>query len=270
MKSKKKLFILTFIVLNIYGLLCGVIYFFQENLIFLPSLLSQEHTFEMEYPFEEIMLSTTGGAQLNGLHFKVENSKGVILYYHGNAGDLQGWGEATQYFVEMNYSVIVMDYRGYGKSTGKKSMENLYADAELWYDFTKKEYQDNEITVYGRSLGTTFATYVASQNKVKNLVLEAPYYSMEEIAKSRFSFLPIKFLLHYKFPTYQYINQVNCPITIYHGTKDKVIDYQQGKRLFESILKENKNLITIPEGRHNDLVSLKEYSNTINEVLEKN
>ncbi len=270
MRRSKKAFIIVFVLLNIYGLLCGVIYFFQENLIFLPSLLSQEHTFEMESPFEEIMLSTTDGAKLNGLHFKAKNSKGVILYYHGNAGDLQGWGQSTQYFVDMDYSVIVMDYRGYGKSTGKKSMENLYADAELWYDFAKKEYQDNQITIYGRSLGTTFATYVASQNKVKNLVLEAPYYSMEEIAKSRFPILPIKLLLHYKFPTYQYINQVNCPITIYHGTKDKVIDYKQGKRLFESIVKENKNLITIPKGGHNDLVSLKEYSNTIEEVLEKN
>ncbi len=263
----KKAFIIGFVLLNIYGLLCGVIYFFQENLIFLPTLLSQEHTFEMESPFEEITLNSSDGAELNGLHFKVENSKGVILYFHGNAGNLQRWGELTAFFVEMDYSVIVMDYRGYGKSTGKRSMEKLYADAQLWFNFANKKYLENEITVYGRSLGTTFATYVASRNQTKNLVLESPFYSIEEVAKSRFPFLPLKLLLHYKFPTYQYINQVDCPITIYHGTIDKVIDYKHGQRLYNSIEKENKTLISIPNGGHNDLVSFKEYLNTIEEVL---
>ncbi len=270
MRKSKKAFIIVFVLLNIYGLLCGVIYFFQENLIFLPTILSQEHSFEMEFPFEEITLNSSDGAKLNGLHFKVENSKGVILYYHGNAGNLQQWGRLTAFFMEMDYSVIVMDYRGYGKSSGKKSMEKLYADAQLWYDYTEEHYPKNEITVYGRSLGTTFATYVASQNHAKNLVLESPFYSMEELAKSKFPILPIKLLLHYKFPTYQYINQVNCPITFYHGTKDEVVDYQQGKRLFNSIEKENKTLVTIPKGGHNDLVSFKEYSNTIEEVLTVN
>ncbi len=270
MRKSKKAFVIVFVLLNIYGLLCGVIYFFQENLIFSPTVLSQEHTFEMEFPFEEITLNSLDGAQLNGLHFKVENSKGVILYYHGNAGNLQRWGELTAFFVEMDYSVIVMDYRGYGKSTGKRSMEKLYADAELWFEYAKKQYPENDITVYGRSLGTTFATYVASRNQTKNLVLESPFYSMEDIAKSRFPFLPIKSLLHYKFPTYQYINQVDCPITIYHGTKDKVISYQQGKHLFNSIEKENKTLISVPKGGHNNLVSFKEYLNTIEEVLRVN
>ena len=268
-RKYKKAFIVVFVLLNIYGLLCGVIYFFQENLIFLPTILSQEHSFVMDSPFEEVTLKAEDGALLNGLHFKVENSRGTILYFHGNAGNLQRWGQLTEFFVEMNYSVIVMDYRGYGKSTGKKSMEKLYADSELWYSYAKQEYSENEIIVYGRSLGTTFATYLASHNQPKNLILESPFYSIEEVAKSRFPFLPIKSLLHYKFPTYQYINKVSCPITIYHGTKDSVINYKQGEKLFNSIEKENKSLISVPNGGHNDLVSFDGYLNTIEEVLEK-
>jgi len=128
-------------------------------------------------------------------------------------------------------------------------------------------YSESEITVYGRSLGTTFATYVSSKNKPKKLVLESPFYSIEEVAKSRFPVLPIRALLHYKFPTYKYINKVTCPITIYHGTKDKVIAYKQGKKLFESIDSNAKQLISVPEGGHNNLVDFKEYLDTIEESL---
>ena len=263
MKLKKKLFILAFILLNIYGLLCGVIYFFQENLIFMPSVLPQEHVFEMKNSFEEINLKSSDGAQLNGLHFKKDKPKGVILYFHGNAGDLQGWGQITETFVDLDYDVIIMDYRGYGKSIGELSMENLYNDTDLWYNYTKQFYKESEITVYGRSLGTTFATYIAAHHQPKKLILEAPFYSMETIAKSRFSFLPIKYLLDYKFPTYQYIKNVSCPITIYHGTQDQVINYEQGKKLYESFKSDSKKIITIPNGGHNNLVSFKEYSESI-------
>ena len=263
MNLKKKLFILVFILLNIYGLLCGVIYFFQENLIFMPSVLPQEHVFEMKSSFEEINLKSSDGAQLNGLHFRKENSKGVILYFHGNAGDLNSWGQIATYFVDLDYDVIIMDYRGYGKSFGERSMELLYSDAALWYGFAQQYYTEPEITVYGRSLGTTFATYVAAQHQPNKLILEAPFYSMEEVANSRFSFLPIKYLLHYKFPTYQFIDDVNCPITIYHGTYDKVISYEQGSKLYDRIKSDEKELITIPKGGHNNLISFKEYTESI-------
>ena len=264
----KRALIISFVLLNIYGLLCGVIYFFQENLIFLPTQLPQEHSYVMDSTFEELFLDTEDGARLNGLHFKVENSKGTILYYHGNAGDLQRWGEISQFFVDLQYSVIVMDYRGYGKSTGKRSMEALYSDSELWYEYAKQHYSENEIILYGRSLGTTFATFVASRNQPKNLLLESPFYSIEEVAKSKFPILPVKSLLHYKFPTYQYINKVICPITIYHGTDDSVIKYKQGERLFESIKKDTKTMISVPGGGHNDLVLFEEYLDTIGEALE--
>ncbi|MCF6308152.1 MAG: alpha/beta hydrolase [Flavobacteriaceae bacterium] len=221
----------------------------------------------MDNSFEEITLESNDGAKLNGLHFKIKNPKGAILYFHGNAGDLQRWGQLTEFFVDKKYSVIVMDYRGYGKSTGKKSQQNLYDDTQLWYDYATKYYKESEITVYGRSLGTAFATYVSLKNKPKKLLLESPFYSIEEVAKYRFPFLPVRSLLHYKFPTYQYINEVSCPITIYHGINDKVINYQQGKKLFESIENSSKKLISIPEGGHNDLVNFKEYTSTIEEEL---
>ncbi len=265
---KRKLAVFLFVILNLYGLLCGVLYFFQENLIFLPTVLPQSYEYKMNFPFSEVNLTTSDGAILNALHFKTENPKGVILYYHGNAGDLQRWGRLVEFFVEKEYDVLVMDYRGYGKSTGKKSMQALYDDALLWYDYTKKHYAEDKIRVYGRSLGTTFATYVASKNNPKKVILESPFYSVLDVGKSRFPFLPVTSLLHYTFPTYQYINEVRCPIVIYHGTADGVIDFTQGKRLFETITQSSKQFIDITGGNHNDLVLFDRYVKTIDKVLE--
>ena len=148
MNLKKKLFILVFILLNIYGLLCGVIYFFQENLIFMPSVLSKNHVFKMKSSFDEINLKSSDGAHLNGLYFKKENSKGVVLYFHGNAGNLQDWGQIADLFIDLDYDVLIMDYRGYGKSKGEKSMEFLYEDAELWYEFAKQNYEQESPPKY--------------------------------------------------------------------------------------------------------------------------
>ena len=268
--KKKRIYILAFVLLNIYGLLCGVLYFFQESLIFLPTVLPQEHVYVMESPYQEIFLDTDDGARLNGLHFKTENPKGAILYYHGNAGDLQRWGTITSFFIEKGYDVVVMDYRGYGKSTGKKSMEKLYSDSQLWYSYMKEHYSEKDISLYGRSLGTTFATYVASKNQPKNLILESPFHNLTDVGKSRFPFLPVSSLLHYTFPTNEYIKKVSSPISIFHGTNDKVINFTFGKVLFDSIQLKNKSFYRIPNGGHNDLVNFDEYQNNIDEALEKN
>lgn len=269
MKKYKRAFLLVFVLLNIYGLLCGVLYFFQENLIFHPTVLPQDYTFEFDIPFEEVIIDTPDGAQLNGLHFTVTQPKGAIIYYHGNAGDVQRWGEITQYFVQKGYAVIVMDYRGYGKTTGERSETALYEDAAQWYAYAKSAYPESQLTVYGRSLGTTFAAYVAGKHQPKNLILETPFYSLVDEAKSRFPILPIKRLLHYKFPTYSYINEVQCPITIFHGTEDGVVNYEHGKRLFDHITSPHKTFVTIPEGRHNDLVNFKEYTGAIEKAFKK-
>ena len=109
---------------------------FQESMLFLPTTLPQDHTYSFKHNFEELFLTADDGAVLNGIHFKLEEPKGVILYFHGNAGDLQRWGTITSYFVEKNYDVVVMDYRTYGKSTGDRSEEAFYSDGQLFYNYT--------------------------------------------------------------------------------------------------------------------------------------
>src|SRR5690554_2190456 len=154
----------------LYVLIWVLLILFQEKLIFMPSELPQDYKYEFSYDFKELYLeSHDGKARLNALHFKVNSPKGIVVYYHGNAGQLADWGHVVQDFAESGYDVLVVDYRGYGKSTGKLSEKALYSDALLFYNYALERYPENNIVVYGRSLGTTFATYVAAKNNPSKL-----------------------------------------------------------------------------------------------------
>jgi pimeloyl-ACP methyl ester carboxylesterase len=259
----KKLFL---IVIGLYVMIGSALYFFQEKLMFFPTTLEQDFKYQFDYPFEELFLKPETDVTINAIHFKTENPKGVILYFHGNAGDLSRWGNITTYFVEKNYDVLVMDYRTFGKSTGKLTESAFYKDAQFCYEYLLKHYSEKDITLYGRSLGTGIASYLASKNKSKQLILETPYYSILDVAKHRFPIFPVRQLLKYHFPTFQYLPKVNCPITIIHGTEDGVVPYTSAKKL-ENLKLENLNFVTIKGGGHNDLINYETYHSTIYECL---
>jgi len=251
----------------LYIMIGTSLYFFQEKLIFRPTTLPQDYTFNFLNPFEELFLKAEDGANINAIHFKSKNPKGVILYFHGNAGDLSRWGKITEFFVEKDYDVFVMDFRTYGKSIGELSEQALYNDAEMCYNYVLERYQEKEIIVYGRSLGTGMATYIASKNNPKQLILETPFYSLTEVAKHRFPMFPNNKLLKYDFPSYKYVENVNCPISIFHGTKDSVIPYASGEKLFNSILQKRKVFYTIEKGEHNNLIEFDSYLKPIQKIL---
>ncbi|MCL6266005.1 alpha/beta hydrolase [Flagellimonas myxillae] len=243
-------------------------YTFQEKLIFLPTQLPQDYQYSFDQPFEELFLDTPDGSRLNALHFVLENPKGLILYFHGNAGDLSRWGQIASTFTELGYEVIVMDYRGYGKSTGERSEELLYEDAQRFYDLAKEKHPEEKIIVYGRSLGTGIASHLVSNNKPKKLVLETPYYSLLEVAQGRFPFLPVNYMLKYRLPSHKYLESVSAPIRIFHGTEDRIVPYASGEKLFKSIQQQDKIMYTIPNGQHNDLDQFEIYQNGIKKELE--
>jgi len=254
-------------------LLAGFVFFIsimlvmQKKLIFLPSKLPQDYSYKFHQPFEEFFLKTEDGAKLNAIHFKNENPKGVILYFHGNAGDLSRWGKVTSYFMTFEYDVVVMDYRTYGKSTGTLSEDLLLKDAQLFYDYLKNDWEESQILVYGRSLGTNIAAFVASKNKPKLLILESPFYSLVDVAKRRFPFLPVRYLLKYKFPTYRYIKDVACSIVIFHGTMDDVVPIVSGIKLSKVIPSNRLEFVKIMDGNHNNLMEFMVYKSKIEEIL---
>lgn len=241
-------------------------YFFQDKLIFYPSPLPADHEFQFERPFTEVNLKTEDGQTINALHFPKDTANGVVLYFHGNSGNLSNWGHVVGYFERYGYDVFIMDFRGYGKSTGKFDEALMYKDAQLCYDYLKKHYPENEIVVYGKSLGTTFAAKVAADNDPQQLILEVPFYDLAAAGRHRFPLLPM-FMLKYKFDTSRYVPQVNCPITFFHGTEDYITPYGDSKELFELATVADKEFVTIPGGGHNNLVQYELYQEVLSRRL---
>lgn len=242
-------------------------YLLQEKFIFLPSKLPQDYAYTFDHDFEELFIDTEDGARLNALHLKAEKPKGIIVYYHGNAGDLSRWGNICSFFLKHNYDVLVMDYRTYGKSTGKLSEEALYKDAGVFYERAKTLYPENKIIVYGRSLGTAIASYIASKNSPKKLILETPFYDFQKLVKEKVPYLPVNKLLKYKFPTSKFVRNVECPITVIHGTDDGVVPFESGKLLHSIVPVDQRTLVRIEGGKHNDLITFPEYSMAIYKAL---
>lgn len=264
MRKLRKTAILLFV---LPGVLLTMLYFIQEKLIFLPTHLPADYSYSFTSEFEELFVQAEDGARLNALHFTKSETQGVILYFHGNAGDLSRWGTVAPLFLEKGYDVLVMDYRTYGKSTGKLSEAALYSDAQHFYDYLLERYEEDKIILYGRSLGSGVAAQLASKNQPAQLILETPYYSLMDVAQERFPFLPVKWLLKYELPSYRYVQDIQCPITIFHGTQDEVVPYSSGKRLFEDTPGPGKRMYTIEGGGHNNLIDFGPYHQGIDSVL---
>ncbi|MCK4562008.1 MAG: alpha/beta hydrolase [Flavobacteriaceae bacterium] len=215
--------------------------------------LDSNYSFSFEQNFEEVTLNTKNNSEINALLFKAENSKGVLLYFHGNKGNLVKWGKIASYFTKYNLDVFVIDYRSYGKSKGEFNENEMYQDAQICYNYLKKNYAEDKISIYGRSLGCTFAVKTAASNNPKQLILEAPFYNLKDVAKYHYPFLPFKFLLKYKFNSNEYIANVPCKTTIFHGSLDKVVPFSSGEKLFNESNFSQTQLITIKEGTHHNL-----------------
>lgn len=243
---------LTKIILGLVGgylLLLTLMYFNQEKLIFHANPLPQDFVFKTEVPYEEIHLKTQDQTNLSGLLFRVPNPKGLIFYLHGNSGNAQGWSQIAPIYTALGYDLFLLDYRGFGKSTGEVvSQKQVYADAQLAYDYFKQKYSENHIIIAGYSIGTGIATWLAKENHPKKLMLQAPYYNLKEMTRYRFPFVPT-FLLKYEFDNQEYIKNVSCEIAIYHGVDDKVIPVEQA-RLLRKNLKIDDIYTEIPNQGH--------------------
>ena len=254
------------IIIGLYVLSSLGFYLFQKDIIFRPKKLSENYTFVFDKNFEEVNLSTNDNSIINALHFKIENPKGVIIYFHGNKGNLSRWGKIVNPFTNYGYDVFVMDYRGYGKSTGKRTEEAMYKDAQLCYDYILKSYDENSIVVYGRSIGGTFATYVASINNPKQLIMEATFNSMTEVVNNIFPILP-NMLIKFKFETYKLIPKVRASTIIFHGNKDALVSIELGKKLYNYSNEEHTRFIEIDGATHHNISEFKKYKNTLEAYL---
>ncbi len=262
--------ILLAVLLAGYLLVIALAYFFQERLIFLPQKLDKDHTFRFNQKFEEKFIEMKDGKLLHGLLFTTRDPKGVILYLHGNAGSLDGWGGVAPTFTNLGYDIFIPDYRGYGKSEGSvKSETQLYDDMQRVYDHLKRDYPEEMIIVLGHSVGSGMAARLAAHNNPHLLILQAPFYSLKDLAKNSppLNIFP-SFLFKYKFEVNEYLKQASMLVVILHGNQDEVIYYGSSLKLQQQF-KPGDTLITLQGFGHNNFIGSLKYEEEIEKVLKE-
>ena len=242
-----------------------LVYFFQEKFIFKPEKLKRDFEFKYDIPFREYFFDIEPGVTINGLHFYRDNPAGLILYFHGNTRSIKGWAKYSRDFYRYNYDVVLVDYRGFGKSTGKRSEKEMLNDMQVVYDKLRETYAEQHIIIYGRSIGSCFASKLASDNSPRYLILDAPYYSFLKVAERFLPILPVRFVLRYHLRTDQWIPLVPCHTYILHGTRDRLIPIKHSERL-QKINPKKITLIRIVGGGHNNLPDFDEYHNFVRDI----
>jgi len=249
-----------------YMALLIIIYLVQEKFIFKPEKLHAGFQFKYDVPFKELFFDVKPGVRINGLHFFREAPKGLILYFHGNTRSIKGWARYAKDFYRYDYDVVMVDYRGFGKSTGKRSEEDLLSDMQFVYETLMQQYEQEHLIVYGRSIGSGFAAKLASDNNPRYLILDAPYYSFTEIMERYLPILPVRWVIRYRLRTDKWIMHVKCHTYILHGTKDRLIPISNSEKL-QALNPRKITLIRIEGGSHNNLPSFPEYHNFIRDIL---
>jgi alpha-beta hydrolase superfamily lysophospholipase len=255
------------IVVIVYVAISILLYLFQDYFLFKPEKLDKDFQFYYEnQETEEYNIETRDGATINGLRFKSQNPKGVVFYLKGNSKSIKGWGKFAVDFTRHGYDVIMVDYRGFGKSTGRRTQKAVKRDMQVIYNKIKENVSEKYIILYGRSLGSGFATKLASMNNPKMLILDAPYYSLSKVAKKYIPFMPLSLLIKFPMPTYKWLKYVECPIHIIHGTDDRLIPYKTSVKL--SIIKPNTTTLhTVIGGGHKNLNTFESYHAMLTEIV---
>jgi len=225
---------------------------FQARLIYYPARIIEMTPAAIGLDFENIDFPAADGTKLNGWFIPAENNIGVLLFCHGNAGNISHRLESIRIFHDLGLSVFIFDYRGYGNSGGEPSEKGTYLDVEAaWRYLTEsRTIEPSRIVAFGRSLGGSIAAYIAREKNPGALILESAMTSVSDVAAKIYPFLPVRLLTRFKYNTIDYVKDINCPVLIIHSPDDEVIPYENGQRLFAAA-NEPKRFLELTGG-HNE------------------
>lgn len=243
----------------------------QAYFLMRPEKLPEDFNFDFNTDFEEVWLEGKRSGRINTLIFRTKENvrRGAILYFHGNSGSLQRWGNLHEVFLPLGYDLLLIDYRGYGKSRGAKSERLFFNDAKIAYRLLRREYHAKDIIIFGRSMGSGPATWLASQVEARCLLLETPFSSVRNLFYTYYPFLPRVFIFKYNFDNYNHLSAVTIPVFIFQGTRDWVVPYKCAVRLKKK-LKPTDKFIAISGGGHNNLGEFPVYRDNLLKALTQN
>lgn len=223
----------------------------QGCMIHFPARAMVATPAEVGLGYEEVSLTTADGEKLHAWFIPAREERAVLLFFHGNAGNISHRLESLRIFHELGLEVLIIDYRGYGRSSGRPSEEGLYRDAEAAYDYLTRErgVPPEHLLVFGRSLGAAVGAHLASQRPVGGLILESGFTSVPDLGAQHYPFLPVRLLARYRYDTQGALSKVTAPVLVIHSADDDIIPFSHGRALFDAAA-EPRQFLEL-EGDHN-------------------
>ena len=252
----------------LYYALCMILYIKQEDFIFKSKKVHVDAKLGFTSNHREQFYPTSDNGKIHTVLFKGGHiSHRVVFYLHGARGHHEHWEDIAEHFSRYDWDVLMIDYRGYGKSRGKRTPSNLLQDVIEIYDKQVEQYGESNIIVYGRSLGSVFATALSAGRNPKMMILETPILSILEQAKHKFGYLPIplKILLKYTYDNHKYIQKIKCPVHVFHGSDDEVVPLNDVEMLLKGITE--YNMTVIQDGNHYNLHQYPSYHGNLKNLL---
>lgn len=246
-------------------LLNGCMYLQQSSMIFFPYATLDQTPAEWGLVYEDVFLDTEDGVRLHGWYIPRHGSKQALLFFHGNAGNISHRGASVEIFHRLGLNVFIFDYRGYGKSEGKPDEKGLYKDARAAWRYLSKErgFGQEEIILFGRSLGGAVAAELATEIQPGGLILESTFSSAKDVANAVFPILSRLIFLRYDFDTAAHVRRVACPVLVLHSPDDEIIPFRLGEKVFQAA-NEPKSFVKM-RGDHNSgiLMSQPDYERAL-------
>ena len=261
-------FILTIFV--VYFLVLVFLYFYQRNLLYHPN----ENNYSGDkilVDIEKVKIQTADNIELLGwYHEKNLKDYKTLVYFHGNAGSLENRIHKLNHFQNMNINFLIIAWRGFNGNKGKPSERGLYLDGKSTIDWLiKKGVNEENIILYGESLGTGVATHLAQNKNYAGVILETPFTSMIDAAKNFYPYIPINLLLKDKFENFKKVKNINTPILVMHGEVDQIVPFSMGKKIYEIANNPKYSYFTkyddhMMEYDENLVLALKSFFNSLN------
>jgi len=255
-----------------YAVLAATLFLYQPNLLYFPGMPSREIVAtpaDIGLDFDPLTLTTRDDEQLDAWFIPASQARAVVLFCHGNAGNIAHRLDSIRLFHDLGLSVLIFDYRGYGRSSGKPSEQGTYLDADAAWDYLLGErgIPPGKIILFGRSLGAAVAADLASRQGASAVILESAFTSVPDIAATLYPWLPVRWLSRYRYDTGKKLAAIHSPVLIVHSRDDEIIPFINGERLFAAA-NEPKQFLEL-RGGHNDgfMVSGKEYIQGLDKFL---
>ena len=220
-----------------YILLVIVVFIFQRNLLYHPTVDNYLDDKNSKEPneIEKVKITTRDNIDLVGWYYNQNPVKSkTILFFHGNAGSLENRTYKLKHFKNLKVNFLIIAWRGFSGSKGQPNEKGLYEDAKSAIKWLKKKgIDENNIILYGESLGTAVAVEVAQNRNYAGIILESPFTSMVDMGKKYYPFFPVRLLLIDKFESHKKIINISSPLLVMHGKVDKIVPYKMGRKIYE-------------------------------------